>query len=251
MTNSAIFDIMKVETSTLNVNFNNRRNIRRYHSPRSRQRRRFEFDEALASVDRLDACDRKVADPARHEPLCNNEHLLPALSNTWVIALGQQLIYKKNDGWKSPYLGARANGQADDDDERAAAVGGGDLGDDDLALVHIANEDDDDRARDGEESEVGGCDCDGAGHAHANEQRAGELELNDESEGFLEDGMTLRELREEEEEQVEVMAANAVAEADTDNVHNAEPDEEDEEDEGAIALAAALATLQLQQSVGT
>ena len=251
MTNSAIFDIMKVKTSTLNVNFNNRRNIRRYHSPRSRQRRRFEFDEALASVDRLDACDRKVADPARHEPLCNNEHLLPALSNTWAIALGQQLIYKKNDGWKSPYLGARANGQADDDDERAAAAGGGDLGDDDLALVHIANEDDNDRARDGEESEVGGCDCDGAGHAHANEQRAGELELNDESEGFLEDGMTLRELREEEEEQVEVMAANAVAEADTDNVHNAEPDEEDEEDEEAVALAAALATLQLQQSVGT
>ena len=184
MTNSVIFDIMKVKTSTLNVNFNNRRNIRRYHSPRSRQRRRFEFDEALASVDRLDACDRKVADPARHEPLCNNEHLLPALSNTWA------LLWGKYDGWKSPYLGARANGQADDDDdERAAAGGGGDLGDDDLALVHIANEDDDDRARDGYESEAGGCDCDGAGHAHANEQRAGELEINDESEGFLEDGI--------------------------------------------------------------
>ena len=49
-------------------------------------------------------------------------------------------------------------------------LNGGD-GADGLALVHIQQEDDDDRAADGEESEVGGCPCDGAGHAAANEVR--------------------------------------------------------------------------------
>ena len=77
---------------------------------------------------------------------------------------------------------------------------GGGIGGTDLAVQLLGSEDDDNRSRNGEESQVQGFDCDGSGHRAVNE------DLNDDRmKEHNGDGMTEGELVEEGNNQIEVM----------------------------------------------
>ena len=132
------------------------------------------------------------------------------------------------NGWKSPYYLARTDGRADAEDEQLGDAGdvddgGGGGG---LALERIAQEDDDDRGADGEESDVAGCDCDGPGKAMNNEGRLEDsVDFDDD-----EDDLTNEELEAEEEAILDEMTANGAFVAASEDSNNSNDDEDDEDD---------------------
>ena len=125
-------------------------------------------------------------------------------------------------------------------------LNGGD-GADGLALVHIQQEDDDDRAADGEEFEVGGCPCDGAGHAAANEVRDDE-DKDDDNGHDDEDALLLEDEDLEEIQQLQLMAEQSFLRDDEAVDDDSEDDAVNQDEDGIADAILSFAALALEST---